>query len=81
MQNMNATLTEMKNAQKPQEDYQILNLIGKAVAGDSSEVIRSKGDRDHDLRFDLPSDASEVKVNVKNSDGQIIRSYTMKKSN
>lgn len=78
MQNMNSTLTEMKNAQKPQENYQILNLIGKAVAGDSSQVIRSKGDREHDLKFDLPGDASEVSIKVRNSDGAIIRNYTMK---
>jgi flagellar basal-body rod modification protein FlgD len=36
MQNMNSTLTELKNGQKPSENYQALNLIGKAVAGDSS---------------------------------------------
>ncbi len=78
MQNMNATLTDMKNAQKPQENYQILNLIGKAVAGDSSQVIRTKGDRDHDLRYDLPGEAAEVNVKVRNADGAIIRNYTMK---
>jgi len=78
MQNMNATLTEMKMAQKPQENYQALNLIGKAVAGDSSKLTRGQGDKEHEFKFDLPMDASETNVKVYNADGEVVRSFDMK---
>ncbi len=78
MQNMNKTLDEMKNGQKPAENFQALNLIGKAVAGDSSKVVRGVNDKDHDFRFSLPMEASEVTVKVRNSEGNIIRTYNLK---
>lgn len=78
MQNMNATLSEMKNGMKPQENYQALNLIGKAVAGDSSKVTRNMNDKDHDFKFNLPMDATDVNVKVYNAEGEVVRAYDMK---
>lgn len=78
MQNMNSTLTEMKNAQKPAENFQALNLIGKAVAGDSAKLTRAPGDKDHEFKFSLPMDATDVAVHVRDAEGQVVRSYTMK---
>jgi len=78
MQNMNTTLTEMKNGQKPTENYQALNLIGKAVSGDSSKVTRSVGDKEHEFRFSLPMDATEAKVKVFNADGEVVKAYDLK---
>lgn len=78
MQNMNKTLEELKNGQKPAENFQALNLIGKAVAGDSSRVVRSLNDKDHDFRFSLPMEASEVSVKVRDADGTVVRTYNLK---
>lgn len=78
MQNMNKTLDEMKNAQKPSENFQALNLIGKAVAGDSSKVVRGVNDKEHDFKFTLPMDASEVTVKVRDPEGNIVRTYNLK---
>lgn len=78
MQNMNSTLSEMKNGMKPQENYQALNLIGKAVAGDSSKVTRSVNDKEHDFKFNLPMDATEANVKVYNAEGEVVRSYDLK---
>lgn len=78
MQNMNTTLTELKNGQKPVENFQALNLIGKAVAGDSSKVVRTVNDKEHDFRFNLPMDASETEIKVRNSDGEVVRTYALK---
>lgn len=78
MQNMNKTLEEMKNAQKPLEQFQALNFIGKAVGGDSSKIMRSKGDHDHELRFSLPNNAGEVQLHVKNADGEVVKNYSLK---
>ncbi|NUN06358.1 MAG: flagellar hook assembly protein FlgD [Bdellovibrio sp.] len=78
MQNMNKSLDELKNAQKPSENFQALNLIGKAVAGDSSKVVRGINDKEHDFKFNLPLDASEVTVKVRDGEGNIVRTYNLK---
>lgn len=78
MSNINTTLTDLKNGQKPLEQYQALALIGKSVAGDSSKLIRNKGDMDHDFRFSLPSDASEVSVQLKNKEGEVVRKFELR---
>lgn len=78
MQNMNTTLLEMKNGQKPIEQFQALNLIGKAISGDSSKVVRAKGDKEHDFRFNLPKAASEVQIKIRDSAGEVVRTYDMK---
>jgi flagellar basal-body rod modification protein FlgD len=78
MQNMNKTLEELKNAQKPSENFQALNLIGKAVAGDSSKVVRGVSDTGHDFRFSLPMAGAEVTVKVRDADGAVVREYNLK---
>ena len=78
MQNMNKSLDELKNAQKPSENFQALNLIGKAVAGDSSKVVRGINDKEHDFKFNLPLEASEVTVKVRDGEGNIVRTYNLK---
>lgn len=78
MQNMNRTLEELKNGQKPTENFQALNLIGKAVSGDSSKVVRGANDKEHDFKFSLPMDASEVTVKVRDPEGNIVRTYNLK---
>lgn len=78
MQNMNTTLTDMKNGQKPTEQFQALNLIGKSVAGDSARVYRAKGDKDHQFIFELPNAAKQMTLEVKNSEGQLVRKYDLK---
>lgn len=78
MQNMNTTLNEMKNGQKPMEGFQALNFIGKAVAGDSAKLIRAKGDKEHDFKFDLKSAATKFEIRIRNNDtGETIRTVTL----
>lgn len=78
MQNMNNTLTEMKNGQKPLEQFQALNFIGKAVAGDSSKLVRAKGDKEHDFKFDLPTAATKLELRIRNNDtGETIRTISL----
>jgi len=78
LQNVNTTLEEMKAGAKPSETYQSLNFIGKSVAGDSAKLHRAKGDRDHDFTFTLPDDAVEANIKVRNEQGDIVRSVTLK---
>jgi flagellar basal-body rod modification protein FlgD len=78
MQNMNKTLEQMKEGQKPSENFQALNLIGKAVAGDSSKIMRNPNDKEHDFRFSLPMAATEVQVKVRDAEGNVVRTYNLK---
>ncbi|MFZ4403376.1 MAG: flagellar hook assembly protein FlgD [Pseudobdellovibrionaceae bacterium] len=78
MQNMNKTMTDLRNAQRPSENFQALNLLGKSVAGDSSKVTRVKGDNAHDFRFDLANDAQEVNIKVRDDQGEIVRALSFK---
>ncbi|MCX7978119.1 MAG: flagellar hook assembly protein FlgD, partial [Bdellovibrionaceae bacterium] len=78
MQNMNSTLTEMKAAQKPSEQYQALNLIGKSVIGDSAKIIRTAADKVHDITFTLPNDAAEVDVKIISADGDEVKKLNFK---
>lgn len=75
MTNVNKNLQEMKQGNKPIEQFQALNLIGKQVAGDASKIARSEVDKEHDYRFNLPQDAATVKVKVKNARGEEMREY------
>lgn len=77
MQNMNTTLTEIKGGQKPAEQFQVLNLLGKAVAGDSSKILRSKGDKTHEFVFNLPAVAKEADIRVRNADGEVVKTYKL----
>lgn len=79
MQNMNTTLNDMKNGQKPIEQFQALNLIGKAVTGDSANLVRAKGDKQHDFQFHLDVPADSVDVKVRNADGDIIKKMHLQK--
>ncbi len=79
MSNINQTLDAMKNNQKPQTDFQALNFIGKRVSGDSSKLVRSNGDKFHDFNFELMNEAAEVSVQVKDAEGNTIR--TLKATN
>jgi flagellar basal-body rod modification protein FlgD len=79
MSNINKTLDAMKSNQKPQTDFQALNFIGKRVSGDSSKLVRSNGDKFHDFNFELMNEAAEVSVQVKDAEGNTIR--TLKATN
>lgn len=75
MTNVNKNLQEMKNGNKPIEQFQALNLIGKQVSGDASKIARTDVDKEHDFRFALPQDAATVKVRVMNARGEEMRAY------
>ncbi len=77
MQNINTTLTEMRGAQKPTENFQALNLIGKAVMGDSSQIIRTRQDKEHEVHFELPTEA-DITIRIRNADGAVVRTYDLK---
>lgn len=76
MNNMNTTLSEIKNGGKPAEQFQALNLIGKVVSGDSSRLARTDFDKEHDFKFSLPHDAKSAVVKVFNQKGDTVRQFS-----
>jgi flagellar basal-body rod modification protein FlgD len=78
LNNINATLEGMKNAQTPSVNYQALNFIGKKVAGDSSKLLRVVGDKTHNVSFNIAGDAAEVKVKVRDGEGKVVRTLSAK---
>lgn len=77
MTNMNSTLTKIEGRGAQPQDFQALNLIGKTVAGDSSRVVRTQFDKEHDFNFNLPQDASEAHVKLMTSQGELVREYKL----
>jgi len=68
-----------RNGQKDGHDqYQLLNLIGKVVSGDSSKVKRIPGDKDHKIEFKLPAAADTVKIKIKDAMGREVKTYELK---
>lgn len=77
MTNMNTTLTKMEGQGSKPQDFQALNLIGKTVAGDSSRVVRTQFDKEHDFNFNLPQDATEANVKLMTAKGDLVREYKL----
>ena len=74
---MNKTLTKLEGKQTQPENFQALNLIGKTVAGDSSKVVRTQFDNEHDFNYNLPQDATEATVKLLGAKGEAIREYKL----
>lgn len=78
LQNLNMTMEGMKKAQAPIQQFEALNLIGKAVSGDSAQLTRVSGDNTHTFQYKLLKDAEDVTLTVKNAQGEDVRKFTMK---
>lgn len=79
LSNMNQTLTSMSQKDNQKGKYDVLNLIGKMVSGDSGKIDRLAGDKDHKVEFTLPKDADNVTVNIKDNKGIVVKKYDLKK--
>ena len=74
LQSIDSSMKDMVKAEnKPSGDFQVLNMIGKTVGGDSSRIVRTEMDQDHEVSFTLPTDAARVKVAIRNESNEIIR--------
>lgn len=77
--NISTGIESLREGQKPAETFQALNFIGKSVSGDSSKLVRAKGDSSHDFNFNLGDDASEIKIKVRNNlTGDIVRTVDLR---
>lgn len=79
LQNIDESMKVMAN---PKGDsagqFDALNLIGKAVAGDSTQVLRQDTAEEHDINFKLAKDAQKVEVVIKDGQGNVVRELEVK---
>ncbi|MCB0377381.1 MAG: hypothetical protein KDD33_02725 [Bdellovibrionales bacterium] len=77
LSNMNETLGKMANGSEKGSKYDVLNLIGKIVGGDSGTIDRMKGDKEHVIGFNLPKDAERAVIEIKDDKGTLIKKYEL----
>jgi flagellar basal-body rod modification protein FlgD len=71
--NVNQNLEGMKQQQSPQHNFQALSFIGKTVSGDANRIIRTDGDKQHTVHFNLLNDAKEVNVEIADINGNVVK--------
>ena len=78
MSNINEVLKDMNKGQTNNGQFQALDLIGKTVSGDSGRIDHKVSDTKHLIHFNLADAADEVKIAIKNAEGNVIKSFEMK---
>ncbi|MCB0365225.1 MAG: flagellar biosynthesis protein FlgD [Bdellovibrionaceae bacterium] len=73
LSNIDKGIGNLQKAAAPKNDFAALNLIGKAVSGDSSKISRTDEAETHDIRYDLLNDAQKVVVKVLDANNQPVR--------
>ena len=65
LSNINKGIESMAQSQSPDTNFDALKLIGKAVETDSGQIIRTEGDKGHEISFKLMKSATEAEVKIK----------------
>jgi flagellar basal-body rod modification protein FlgD len=76
LSNIDAGIEKLSKAQTPNQNFEALNFIGKMVAGDGAKIQRTDTEGGHDIKFHIMNDAQVAKVDIKNADGEVVRSLT-----
>lgn len=76
--NMNTTLNAMNSKGSEEGRFEVLNLIGKVVSGDSGQIDRMQGDKEHNIEFNLPEAAESVTIKITDEKGILIKKYDLK---
>lgn len=74
---INDGIDNLAKAQTPNQNYEALNFIGKIVAGDGAKVLHTNQEDGHDIKFSLMNDAQTAKLNIKDANGELIRTLTV----
>jgi flagellar basal-body rod modification protein FlgD len=76
--NIDDSIKKQTDVQQPLANFESLKLIGKVVAGDSSAIQRETMDEKHPIRLNVLGDAQDVKIDIKDDTGTIVRSMVHK---
>jgi len=78
LHNINTAVDGLRKDQQPVHNFQALNFIGRTITTDNSKIGRTDAAEHHDVRFSLAADAPDVKMQVKDANGALIRSLEFK---
>lgn len=73
LNNIDEGINKLAKVQNPKHSFEALNLIGKVVASDSSRILRSDENEQHQIEFKLVQDATEAVITIKDALGQDVR--------
>lgn len=73
LSDIDAGIAGLNKANAPKKDMEALNLIGKTVAGDSAQLIRTDEKEIHDIEFNLMGDASEAILSIRDINGDEVK--------
>jgi flagellar basal-body rod modification protein FlgD len=71
--NIDSGIKSLAQAQKPEANFDALNLIGKAIQVDGSKILRNEETDIHDIKFNLSGNPISTEVKIKNAAGQLVR--------
>ncbi|MEO0336230.1 MAG: flagellar hook capping FlgD N-terminal domain-containing protein [Pseudomonadota bacterium] len=71
--NIDSGIKGLAQAQKPEANFDALNLIGKAIQVDGSKILRNEETDIHDIKFNLSAEPVSTEVKIKNAAGQLVR--------
>lgn len=74
LQNIDESIKLMNlNGNQSGAQFETLNLIGRAIQGDSTQIMRQDPKEEHDINFRLIKDATKVDVIIKDANGTVVR--------
>lgn len=71
--NIDSGISALRKDGQPNMNFQALAFIGKTITTDNSKVSRTEAEAVHDIRFTLPADAQDMKMVVKDANGEPVR--------
>ncbi len=78
LHNINASVEGLRKDQQPDHNFQALNFIGRTITTDNSKIGRTDAAEHHDVRFNLAADATDLKMQVKDAQGALVRTLEFK---
>lgn len=75
--NISDGIESLRKDQKPGQNFEALNLIGKSISIDGSKVIRSEENEVHDIKFTMAAQPTSTDINVRDAKGNLIRKLTL----
>ena len=76
--NIDQGIAGLHKEQGAQGNMQALAFIGKTITTDNSRIDRTSPTEQHEVRFNLPADAPEVKIQIKDATGNPVRALDAK---
>jgi len=73
LNNIDEGIAALGKEKGPKHNYEALSLIGKTVAGDSSQLVRTDEKEQHEIEFNLGGDAQEAVLSIRDIMGQEIK--------